>query len=134
MRIKSFKIKLAVLSLSAFLLLGTALTTPSSASEPFLGEIMTVGFNFAPRGWAFCDGQILPINQYQSLYSLLGTMYGGGRPNKLCTARSSRPHGPAYRFGPYTGQQQRPGKSPSNRSTTAGPQPCIKGFKQSGNR
>ena len=77
MRIKSFKIKLAVLSLSAFLLLGTALTTPSSASEPFLGEIMTVGFNFAPRGWAFCDGQILPINQYQSLYSLLGTMYGG---------------------------------------------------------
>jgi microcystin-dependent protein len=36
-----------------------------------------VGFNFAPRGWAFCDGQILPINQNQSLYSLLGTMYGG---------------------------------------------------------
>ena len=36
-----------------------------------------VGFNFAPRGWAFCDGQILPINQNQSLYSLLGTTYGG---------------------------------------------------------
>lgn len=35
------------------------------------------GFNFAPRGWAFCDGQILPINQNQSLYSLLGTIYGG---------------------------------------------------------
>ena len=46
-------------------------------SEPFLGEIMIVGFNFAPRGWAMCDGQILPINQNQSLYSLLGTMYGG---------------------------------------------------------
>lgn len=46
-------------------------------SEPFLGEIMIVGFNFAPRGWAFCDGQILPINQNQALYSLLGTTYGG---------------------------------------------------------
>ena len=46
-------------------------------SEPFLAEIRIVGFNFAPRGWAFCDGEILPINQNQSLYSLLGTTYGG---------------------------------------------------------
>ncbi len=46
-------------------------------SEPFLAEVRIVGFNFAPRGWAFCDGQILPINQNQSLYSLLGTSYGG---------------------------------------------------------
>lgn len=46
-------------------------------SEPFLAEIKIVGFNYAPRGWAFCDGQILPINQNQSLYSLLGTTYGG---------------------------------------------------------
>lgn len=46
-------------------------------SEPFLAEIRMVGFNFAPRGWGFCDGQILPINQNQSLYSLLGTTYGG---------------------------------------------------------
>ena len=46
-------------------------------SEPFLAEIKMVGFNFAPRGWAFCDGQILPINQYQALFSLLGTAYGG---------------------------------------------------------
>ena len=46
-------------------------------SEPFLAEIKMVGFNFAPRGWSFCDGQILPINQNQSLYSLLGTTYGG---------------------------------------------------------
>lgn len=46
-------------------------------SEPFLAEIKMVGFNFAPRGWAFCDGQILPISQNQSLYSLLGTTYGG---------------------------------------------------------
>lgn len=46
-------------------------------SEPFLAEIRMVGFTFAPRGWAFCDGQIMPINQNQSLYSLLGTTYGG---------------------------------------------------------
>lgn len=46
-------------------------------SEPFLGEIRIVGFNFAPRGWAKCDGAILPINQNQSLYALLGTAYSG---------------------------------------------------------
>lgn len=46
-------------------------------SEPFLAEVRIVGFNFPPRGYAFCDGQVLPINQNQSLYSLLGTTYGG---------------------------------------------------------
>ena len=45
--------------------------------EPFLGQIQPFGFNFPPRGWAFCEGQILPINSNQSLYSLLGTSYGG---------------------------------------------------------
>jgi microcystin-dependent protein len=49
-------------------------------AEPFLAEIRIIGFNFAPRGWAFCDGQILPINQNQSLFSMLGTIYcGDGR-------------------------------------------------------
>jgi microcystin-dependent protein len=46
-------------------------------SEPFLGEIKIASFNFPPRGWAFCNGQLLPINQNQPLFSLLGTMYGG---------------------------------------------------------
>lgn len=46
-------------------------------SEPFLAEVRMFGFDFAPRGWAFLDGQILPINQNQSLYALLGTEYGG---------------------------------------------------------
>lgn len=46
-------------------------------SAPFLGEIRIVAFNFAPRGWAYCDGQLLPISQYQALFSLLGTIYGG---------------------------------------------------------
>lgn len=46
-------------------------------SEPFLAEIKIVGWNFAARGWAHCDGQLLPINQNQALFSLLGTIYGG---------------------------------------------------------
>lgn len=45
--------------------------------EPFLGQIMLVGFNFAPRGWAFCNGQLLPISTYSALFSLLGTEFGG---------------------------------------------------------
>ncbi|WOD30102.1 phage tail protein [Alloalcanivorax xenomutans] len=51
-------------------------------SEPFIGEIRMVGFKFAPRGWAFCDGQLLPINQNTALFSILGTTYGGdGKTN-----------------------------------------------------
>jgi microcystin-dependent protein len=46
-------------------------------SDPFLGEIKMVGFNFAPRQWAMCNGQLLPLMQNQALFSLLGTMYGG---------------------------------------------------------
>ena len=46
-------------------------------SEPFLSEIKIVSFNFPPKGWAFCNGQFLPINQNQALFSLLGTTYGG---------------------------------------------------------
>lgn len=51
-------------------------------SEPFLGEIRLMSFNFPPKGWAFCNGQLLPINQNQALFALLGTTYGGdGRVN-----------------------------------------------------
>jgi microcystin-dependent protein len=51
-------------------------------SEAFLGEIRIMSFNFAPKNWAQCNGQLLPINQNQALFSLLGTMYGGdGRVN-----------------------------------------------------
>ena len=46
-------------------------------SDPFVAEIRMVGFNFAPRGWATCDGQLLPISQNTALFSLLGTFYGG---------------------------------------------------------
>lgn len=46
-------------------------------AEPFLSEIRLFSFGFPPKGWAFCDGQLLPINQNQPLFSLLGTTYGG---------------------------------------------------------
>lgn len=51
-------------------------------AEPFLSEIRLFSFEFAPKGWALCNGQLLPINQNQALFSLLGTTYGGdGRIN-----------------------------------------------------
>lgn len=51
-------------------------------AEPFLAEIRMMSFNFAPKGWALCNGQLLPINQNQALFSLLGTTFGGdGRVN-----------------------------------------------------
>jgi microcystin-dependent protein len=51
-------------------------------STPYISEIRLFTFNFAPKGWAFCNGQLLPINQNQALFSLLGTTYGGdGRVN-----------------------------------------------------
>jgi microcystin-dependent protein len=80
-------------------------------SEPFLAEIKIIGFNFAPRGWAFCDGQILPINQNQSLYSLLGTTYGGdGRTSfALPDLRGRTPiHGSTRRRVSLTGLRQYP--------------------------
>lgn len=46
-------------------------------ADPFIGEIKMVGFNFPPRGFALCNGQVLPINQNQALFSLLGTTFGG---------------------------------------------------------
>jgi microcystin-dependent protein len=46
-------------------------------ATPFLGQLMAAGFNFAPKGWALCNGQTLAINQNQALFSLLGTTFGG---------------------------------------------------------
>src|SRR3989442_4177147 len=51
-------------------------------ADPFVAEIRIFPFNFAPKGWAFCNGQILPISQNTALFSLLGTTYGGdGKSN-----------------------------------------------------
>ena len=71
-------------------------------SEFFIGQIMMAGFNFAPRSWAQCNGQLLPINQNQALFSLLGTQYGGnGTTNfALPDLRSRTPVGYASSVDP----------------------------------
>jgi microcystin-dependent protein len=69
-------------------------------SEPFIAEIKIFAGNFAPRGYAFCDGQLLPISQYTALFSLVGTIYGGdgrinfGLPNLLNRAPMHAGNGP----------------------------------------
>jgi microcystin-dependent protein len=52
-------------------------------SEPFVGQIIAVGFNFEPIGWAFCDGRSVDISAHQALYSLIGTTYGGDGQTKF---------------------------------------------------
>jgi microcystin-dependent protein len=82
--------------------------------EPFLGQIMMVGFNFAPRGWAFCNGQLLAISSNTALFSLLGTTYGGdGRttfalPNLQGRCAVGMGHGPGLaprQIGQVIGQE-----------------------------
>ncbi len=76
--------------------------------DPFLAEIVMFGGNFAPRGWAFCEGQTLPIAQNEALFSLLGTVYGGdGRTTFMLPdlrgrspiQQGSGPGLPSYRLG-----------------------------------
>ena len=54
-----------------------SVTFVSNAQEPLIGEVKLFAGNFAPRGWALCQGQLLPISQNTALFSILGTMYGG---------------------------------------------------------
>ena len=78
-------------------------------AEPFLSEIRIMSFVFAPKGWALCNGQLLPINQNQALFSLLGTTYGGdGRVNfALPDLRSRVPihMGSGFTLGERGGEQ-----------------------------
>ena len=77
-------------------------------AEPFLSEIRIMSFDFPPKGWAFCDGALLPINQNQALFSLLGPNYGGnGQTNfALPDLRSRVPihMGPGHTLGERAGQ------------------------------
>lgn len=87
-------------------------------SEPFIGEIRMFAGNFAPRGWAFCDGQLLAVSQNDALFSLFGTIYGGdgrttfGLPD--CRGRSPVHAGD----GPGLGSVRLGAKSGSNASGT----------------
>lgn len=68
--------KVAAAAVLAILVPG--IPSPARAqTTPYLAELMYVSFNFPPKGWAFCNGQTLPINQNQAVFSLLGTTYGG---------------------------------------------------------
>ncbi|WP_375753901.1 phage tail protein [Vibrio sp. HN007] len=73
--------KTLVIKFLAILVSSLSLAAPTYASTDsqsnYIGDIKWVAFTFAPQGWAFCDGQLLPIAQNQSLFSLLGTTYGG---------------------------------------------------------
>ena len=88
----------AALALSAFAI------QPVSAQQPFLGELMYGGFNFAPQGWTPCNGQILLISQYSALFSLLGTNYGGNGTSNFAL--------PDMQGRVPVGQGQGPGLSP----------------------
>lgn len=78
-------------------------------AEPFLSEIRIMSFVFAPKGWALCNGQLLPINQNQALFSLLGTTFGGdGRVNFAlpdCRGRTPIHVGGGHTLGEKGGEQ-----------------------------
>src|SRR5215208_3426463 len=78
-------------------------------AEPFLSEIRIMSFIFAPKGWALCNGQLMPINQNQALFSLLGTTYGGdGRVNFALPdlrGRSAIHTGSGHTLGEKAGQE-----------------------------
>lgn len=85
------------------------------ATSPFIGEVRAYGFNFNPRGWAFCQGQLLPISQNTALFSLLGTTYGGdgrttfGLPDlqgRTPLGMGQGPGQPAYAWGQKAGTTQ----------------------------
>jgi microcystin-dependent protein len=80
-----------------------------SSSEPFIGEIEMYSFNFAPKGFAMCNGQLLPINQNQALFSLLGTFYGGNGTTNFALpnfqGRVAMSQGNGYSIGQIGGSE-----------------------------
>jgi microcystin-dependent protein len=78
-------------------------------AEPFLSEIRLMSFNFAPKGWAMCNGQLLPINQNQALFALLGTTFGGNGQTNFALpdlrARTPIHVGSGHSLGEQGGEQ-----------------------------
>ena len=81
-------------------------------ADPFVAEIRIFPFNFAPKGWAFCDGQLLPLSQNTALFSLLGTTYGGdGKTNfALAEPAGQRPDASGPGPGPVAPRPRRDGR------------------------
>lgn len=103
-----FTRKTILASASAVALVGMPAAPASAQADPYIGQMLNVGFTFCPRGWASAEGQILPINTNQALFSLVGTVYGGdGRTTfALPDLRGRTPLGegtgpglPTYRLG-----------------------------------
>ena len=101
--------------LAVALVAGMIWCPPAQASEPFIGQIQMFGFNFAPRGWTFCDGQLLPISSYTALFSLLGATFGGdgrtsfGLPDlrgRVAIHPGNGPGLPEIRWGQKSGSHQ----------------------------
>jgi microcystin-dependent protein len=78
-------------------------------AEPFLSEIRLFSFNFPPKGWAFCNGQFMPINQNQALFALLGTTYGGNGQTTFALpnlqGRCAMHEGPGFNLGQAAGAE-----------------------------
>jgi microcystin-dependent protein len=100
-------------------------------AEPFLAEVRIFSFGFAPRGWAFCNGQLLPINQNQALFSLLGTTFGGNGQTNFALpnmqGRSPISFGAGFTLGQSVGEvahtlttQEIPGHNHTVRVSTSG--------------
>jgi len=105
-------------------------------SDPFIGEVKLISFNFPPKGWAFCNGQLLPINQNQALFSILGVQFGGdGQTNFALPnlqARMPIGQGQTYSVGNIGGEEfhtltinELPAHNhpPQANATTTGPSP-----------
>ncbi len=82
---------------------------------PFMGELRIMSFNFAPKGWAFCNGQFLPINQNQALFSLLGTTYGGNGQTTFALP-DLRGRAPIHSAAASPGRGRRPGGAHADQS------------------
>src|ERR1700744_325567 len=94
--------------------------------DPFVGELRVMAFNFPPKGWAECNGQILPINQNQALFSLLGTQYGGNGQTTFALpdlrGRVPLHMGPGFNLGQNGGEANHtliPAEVPSHAHTVA---------------
>jgi len=97
--------KTRIITLTLFLLLVANLR----AQNPYIGEIKMFAGNFAPAGWAFCDGQILSISEYETLFNLIGTTYGGDGQNTFAVpdlrGRAPIHLSSAYQIGEQSGEE-----------------------------
>lgn len=101
--------------IGAMALFNVAPGIATAGNEPFIGEINYVAFNYAPQGWAKCDGQLLPINQHTAVFSLLGTAYGGdgrttfGLPDmrgRVPVHQGQVPGGSSFEMGGRNGSEE----------------------------